>query len=313
MGKIARALLAFDREHERFARSLADFQEGPMLRRARQIGDSFVEGYHAALEANRPQALADRLARVERELAGFAYEGAGLGLALLDAFLPWRHRLIAFARGAGAPQIYMLHVGAGWALARMPVSVSRFQVHLDPLCRWMVLDGFGFHQAFHHWERTVERREVPARISGYAVRPFDVGVGRRLWFTPGDEVGHIVETVAAFPPSRQGDLWTGIGEACTFAGGRGESALRDLHQAAGPYAPQLGQGVTFAARVRERGGNPAPHTELACRLLCGMSAGAAAALTDAALAGLPPDGEIPAFEVWRCRIQDRIRETLVGG
>src|SRR5262245_6722927 len=130
MGRIARALLAFDREHERFARSLADFQEGPLRRRGQRIGESFVEGSHAALEVSRPEALAARLAGVERELSGFAYEGAGLGLALLDAFLPWQHRLSAFTRGAGAPQIYMLHVGAGWALARMPVSVARFQARL---------------------------------------------------------------------------------------------------------------------------------------------------------------------------------------
>jgi hypothetical protein len=308
MGRVARLLFSLSREQESFARSLAAFQEGPMKRRARQIGDSFVTGYHAALEDSRPQSLAASLARVEPELRGFAYEGAGLGLALLDALTPWRRdRLAAFLRGPGAAQIYMLHVGMGWALARLPVSVRRFQAGLDPLCRWMALDGFGFHEAFYRWRRTVERQEAPARVFGYALRPFDFGVGRRLWFTPGDEVGHIVRYVAAFPPSRQGDLWTGIGEACTFAGGRGEDALREIRRAAGPYAPQLGQGVAFSAKARVRAGNPAAHTELACRLLCGRSAGEAATLTDETLAGLPPDGEVPAFETWRRRIQERLR------
>ena len=308
MGRVARLLFSLSREQESFARSLAAFQEGPMRRRAQEIGDSFAEGYHAALEDSRPQTLAARLARLEPELWGFAYEGAGLGLALLDALTPWRRdRLTAFLRGPGMDQIYMLHVGAGWTLARLPVSVQRFQARLDPLCRWMALDGFGFHEAFFHWERTVERQEAPARVFGYALRPFDIGVGRRLWFTPGDEVGHILRLVASFPLSRQGDLWTGIGKACSFAGGRGESALRELRRTAGSFAPQLGQGVTFAAKVRERGGNPAPHTELACRLLCGMSASEAAVLTDETLAGLPPDGALPAFEVWRQRIQERLK------
>jgi hypothetical protein len=308
MGRVARLLFSFSREQQRYARSLAAFPEGPVRQRAEEIGESFVEGYHAALEDSRPQSLAASLARLAPEQWGFAYEGAGLGLALLDVVTPWRRdRLVTFLHGPGAAQIYMLHVGAGWALARLPVSVQRFQARLDPLCRWMVLDGFGFHEAFYHWEGTVERRELPARVFGYAARPFDFGVGRRLWFTPGDEIGHILRIVAAFPSSRQGDLWTGIGKACAFAGGRGEGAIREIRRAAGPYAPQLAQGVTFAAKVRARGGNPAAHTELACRLLCGMSAEEAAALTDEALAGLPPDGELPAFEVWRRRIQDRLK------
>jgi enediyne biosynthesis protein E3 len=310
MGRIARALFTFSREQERFARSLAAFQEGAMRRRSQQIGESFVDGYHAALEESRPEPLAARLSRMDSEQWGFAYEGAGLGLSLLDALLPGRRsRLAAFLRGPGAAQVYMLHVGAGWTLARLPVPVRRFQARLDPLCRWIVLDGFGFHEAFYRWRRTVERREVPARISGYAARPFDFGLGRRLWFTPGEEIGHIPRIVATFPASRQGDLWSGIGEACTFAGGRGEDAIRELRQAAGPFAPQLGQGAVFVAKVRARAGNPAAHSELACRLLCGMSAGDAAALADETLAGLPPDGEIPAFEVWRRRIQDRLGKT----
>ncbi|HEV2150298.1 MAG TPA: DUF1702 family protein, partial [Longimicrobiaceae bacterium] len=59
----------------------------------------------------------------------------------------------------------------------------------------------------------------------------------------------------------------------------------------------------FAARARQRAGNPAEHTERACRALCGCSADAAAAVTDAALEGLAPRGELPAYEAWRLRIQ----------
>jgi uncharacterized protein YuzE len=70
--------------------------------------------------------------------------------------------------------------------------------------------------------------------------------------------------------------------------------------------------VAFAAQVRVRGGNPAAHTELACRLLCGLSAAETAALTDETLIDLPPDGEIPAFEIWRRRIQERLRQHLAG-
>jgi hypothetical protein len=74
-------------------------------------------------------------------------------------------------------------------------------------------------------------------------------------------------------------------------------------------APELAQGVAFAAKARERAGNPAAHTELAAQAICGLSAAEAAAVTDAAFQDLPADrpGE-PAFEVWRRRIQDQFRK-----
>lgn len=307
MGKIVRALLSLSREQKRFARSLSGLADVGLRERLETIGGGFVEGYHAALEEEEPRALAERLARLDPELWGFAYEGAGLGLSLRDALPPWRRRFSEFLAGPGSGQPYMLHVGAGWLLGRLPVSPGRFLARFDPLLRWLALDGFGFHEAFYRWPRTVERRQIPARLSGYGRRPFDVGVGRRLWLTPQTDAGLVPRILATFPADRQGDLWVGVGEACAFAGGRDPEALVAIGRAAGRFSPQLGQGVAFAVTVRARGGNPAPHTDLACRLLCRMSAAEAAALAGEALAGLPPDGEIPAYEVWRRRIQDRFQ------
>ena len=73
--------------------------------------------------------------------------------------------------------------------------------------------------------------------------------------------------------------------------------------------PQRAQGVAFAAKCRQRAGNPAAHTELACAILCGMSAEQAAAVTDISLEGLNQDGEMPAYEVWRQRVQLMFGQT----
>jgi enediyne biosynthesis protein E3 len=306
MRRIVRTLLSLSGDKARFARSLADFEDPGLRRRLKAVGDAFLDGYRASLEEEDPEALAARVARIDPELWGFAHEGVGLGLCLLDSLPPWRRRFDAFLEGPGAGQPYMLHVGAGWVLARLPVSPSRFLGRFDPLLRWMALDGFGFHEAFFHWRRTVERRRLPAWLPAHGRGEFDVGVGRHLWFSPEVEAGRLAERIASFPADRQGDLWTGVGEACVFSGLRGPEAIAGALRAAGRFAPQLGQGAAFAAQVRARGGNPAPHTEAACRILCRRSAAEAAALTDEALAGLPPDGEVPAFEVWRRRIQERL-------
>jgi hypothetical protein len=245
---------------------------------------------------------------VEPELQAFAYEGAGLGLALLDAAMPWRrHRLRDFIAGAGSHQTYMLHTGAGWVLGRLPVPRRWFLSGLDPVLRWLAFDGLGFHEAFFHRRRIVESAQPPRRISVFALRSFDTGVGRRLWLVPRPDVSHVAPLVAAFSPARHGDLWTGVGEACSMAGGRDAAAIEEIRGAAGPYAPHLALGASFAAEARARSGTSSPYTDLACRLLCRMDTATAAAVARVTLENLPPDGEIPAFEIWRERVRERFR------
>ena len=52
--------------------------------RLEHIGRSFLQGYHASLCDHAPEVLASNLEAVGREFSGFAYEGAAMGLTLLD-------------------------------------------------------------------------------------------------------------------------------------------------------------------------------------------------------------------------------------
>lgn len=320
MGQLARFLLGIPAREVRRAERALGPETGEIRDRFLALGKCFADGYHAALLDPRPEPLAARLAGIERELQGFAYEGAGMGLLTLDILAPrggrhdrrGRHgRLSAFAFGAGSPQAYMLHVGAGWAMARLPVRPRRVLARLDPLLGWMTLDGLGFQTAFFHRAATIGRGEVPARVSGYARRPFDIGVGRSLWFLERADAERVGEAIARFPAERQGDLWTGVGEAAAYAGGGGREELEALRRAAEPYLPYVAQGAAFSAETRERAANPTPHTELASRLLCGATAVEAAAIARGCAADLPPDAAhaadpaLPAFEIWRQRIRQR--------
>lgn len=227
-----------------------------------------------------------------------------MALALLDGLLPWGGgRLKSFAAGVGRAHEYMLYVGAGWAFARLGRDPARAPQSLDPLLGWLAADGYGFHEGYFKWPAYVARQQRPRRLKGYALRAFDQGLGRSLWFVRGAEVQKIVETVGTFARERRADLWSGVGLACAYAGGADDVSVEALRAGAGPFAPQLAQGAAFAAKARERAGNTAAHTERACRILCGMTAGAAASLTDAALIHLPPDdADEPAYELWRRRI-----------
>ncbi|HEY1348696.1 MAG TPA: DUF1702 family protein [Ktedonobacteraceae bacterium] len=267
------------------------------------VAHSLVAGYHATLEDSRFEHLLPRLDAVELELHGFAYEGAGMGLAALDLVAPWKQRLAAFVAGPAARHIYPIYVGVGLALARLHRQPERYMSRLDPLLRWVVVDGYGFHEGFFAWKRTVERQQRPASFSPYACRLFDQGLGRALWFASGALVARVCGLIGAFPAERQTDLWSGVGLACAYAGGASRGELEALLESARPYRLQLARGAAVAAKGRVQADNLAAHTELACQVFGAVSARQAASIIDETSQGLPPDRQEPAYEVWRQRAQ----------
>lgn len=272
--------------------------------RLERVGASFLAGYHAALADEGQEALAERLSAVDPGVRGFAFEGAGMGLELLDRFaLRGGDRLLRFLGGVGAPHRYTIHVGAGWAMARTPFGLRGRVRRLDPLLRWLAYDGYGFHEGYFHWPSYRAGRPAPRRLGGYARRAFDQGLGRSLWFVAGADAGRIASAITGFEEARRADLWSGVGLACAYAGGATRSGIVALREMAGRYAPHLAQGAAFAAAARRTASNLECHTELACSLLCEKSAEEASRATDTALRHLPPDGATPAYEVWRARVR----------
>ncbi len=281
-------------------------------RRLETIGETFLYGYNAALVEDDVFSLQTCLDSVTDELRGFAYEGAAMGVTLLDQLSPFRQRrLDDLLAGPGAPHRFMVHVGAGWALARLPLRITRFQERRDALLRWLIFDGYGFHEGYFHWPKSINGQQVPARITGYARRAFDQGLGRSLWFVAGSDLLRIARTIASFSTSRHGDLWSGVGLACAYAGSLDDRNLEALRAAATGHLEELAQGAAFAAKARLTAGHCPPHTERACRVLCDLSAADAAHLTDRALISLADRGATPKYEVWRQRIQANFRKPSV--
>ncbi len=277
-------------------------------------GRSFLSGYHAALQESRPEELDKRLLQIEVLYRGFAYEGAAMALALLDHLLPtWRRRWDSFLAGPGGVHRYMMHVGYGWTMARLPWlrrSIDRRLRSFDPLLRWLIVDGYGFHEGYFYSRRYISEQARPGQLTGYSLRAFDQGLGRSLWFMCGTDAARLRELLARFHASRLPDLWSGIGLACTYAGIVDNEGLKDILESAGAYRGDLAQGASFAAKARQLAGNPAEHTDRACRQFLGLDAQSAARLSDDELRGLPVDqAEMPAFEVWRSRIRERAGTT----
>lgn len=284
----------------------------PIRLRLEEAGRSFLAGYHGALEEDGGlDRLAARLDALHPHQRGFAYEGTGFGLVVRDLLAPWRpRRLAAFFTGPGVRYVHLIHVGAGWALARLRLPFAALRRRLDPLYGWLALDGYGFHEGYFHPARSLDRRLRPRRLRGYELAVFDTGIGRSLWFREASDPARIIARVAQFPEQRRADLWSGVGLAAAYAGGVDAETLQRLKLAAGPAQPALAQGTAFGAKARALQGTPPAWTELVAEILCGATATEAAAVTDRELSALPaedgPGDEGSRFAVWRRRIQRRL-------
>lgn len=225
------------------------------------VGRSFLEGYGRIVEAPDARAAEPRLEAIPREFRGFAYEGAAMACSIMDA-LPGSkaQRLTGLLAGRGGAHTYMAYVGIGWAMARLPRPLHPDIEKTDPLLRWLILDGYGFHQAYFRTTRYVhgQHREQklpwPQHQASYAQRAVDQGIGRALWFVGGTDVDAVLSLTDAFPPARRADLYSGVGLAATYAGGAGADELLRLREGAGVYRPQLLQGRRSPRRRASRPG-----------------------------------------------------------
>ena len=299
-GKLRRRLFGLSEREALFGRRGFP-AETEMVAYLEGLGATFIRGYNAGLDATSLSHLTESLDRTDTEQVGFAWEGASMALALMDILTPWnRGRLNTFLNGPGERHIYMVHIGAGWALARLGRAIEPFLNRCDPLYRWLVMDGYGFHQGYFRWRQYIEQHQREAKLEGYAARAFDQGLGRALWFVGGADLESVTATALSFPEERRSDLFSGVGLAAAYAGKPSVDQLRTWLTLPPEYLRPIRQGVAFAAKARLRAGNPAAHTDAACFQLCGLTASEAAACTDAALQDLPKDTDAAALSLEDC-------------
>jgi len=287
---------------------------GPaQLEQLERVGNTFMVGLRVGLEAGPVDEIPSHLDGIEKTFRGFAYEGCAMGLTVADSLSLRPRRVSQFVSGVGVNHVYMAYIGVGWGMARIPKIRWRAVIPQDTLLRWLALDGYGFHQAFFKTEKWVTQHWRPARYRAwpgypdYAHRAVDQGIGRALWFVNGANPHALAACIAGYPTSRHADLWSGTGLASVYAGGVDAGTLTTLGELAGKYRPDLAQGAAYAAKTRLMTGLVVPHTEMAVQTHCGLSVQDASAVVDETGVNLPPDGAVPAYEVWRQRIRDRFQ------
>jgi enediyne biosynthesis protein E3 len=283
---------------------------------------TFIEGYNIALGESDMVQLSNRLdAAFSPALIGFAYEGAGLYFGLSDLFVGRSEsRLAAFTRSAAQQHDFITMVGAGFAIARVPFGLRRFESYqrtLDPMTAWCLADGHGFHQGYFHWKRFIERRQAaPASFNLQNRRLFDAGVGRSMWWVFGADPVPIANAISRFDTDRQGELWAGIGTAIAYAGGGTSGVATRLLDLAGPLGSDLLSGIPFAAHMRHKGMNPAEWTDEICWKLLHRSVGQTSGIIRAELREYLDSWQGPKQEKWdNCYValRDRVKRHLEHG
>lgn len=283
------------------------------------IPASVVCGFEWAIDSSGLPELERRLAMVEPELRGFAYEGATMAAVVLDAMGGFRgSRTRDLLTGPGRPHIFLTYIGIGFAMARLPRPLWRKVLpDLDGMphhatMSWLAVDGYAFDRAYFDTRRWVDEQHVPAAYPwqgrpGYFARAADQGVGRALWFVHGGDPDQVTMAVARFAAHRHGDLWSGVGLAASVAGGAGPAGLALLARAAGDHRSELGLGAVFAAAARTSAGFVPPHTEDATQAFAGLTVAEAVTLADGtAIDEDAATGDLPAYELWRTAIRGHL-------
>jgi enediyne biosynthesis protein E2 len=325
-GSIRKLLTAPDLGSTSFEALGYDTKHAPARTQLEASARQFIIGYEFGIEQRDHEGLVARLESLQREYRGFAYEGATMALSMRDVMNPLtgKKRTETFLAGPGyddgpgSRHIFMAYIGLGFALARLPGPMwkralprqSKLPDH--PSLRGLILDGYGFHQAFFHHKKWVDGQYAPPRYRWpgphtVTQRVVDQGVGRAMWFVYGGDVERLLEAIERFGPERRADLMSGAGLAATYAGGVEEEALDLLWAKAGQYRPDVAQGAVFALRARDVADLVTPGNEAAAQRFCGLTAAEASQITVEVADSLPQDSSLTTYEEFRRRVRIRFQ------
>jgi enediyne biosynthesis protein E3 len=274
-----------------------------------KIGHSFIAGHNTAWNVQSVPELRKSIDDFDLELRGFAVEGAAMASGIRSSMQFSSGGIKSVIEAFRRDFDYLTHVGVGWAIARTPWNANKLQKVLDPIHKWLAYDGLGFHDAYFHHDLVLSgwRR----RLSDYAQRAYNQGVGRALWFISGGEPLRAAELILIYPSKRRSDLWSGLGLALAYAGPLVEQEeLHNLIEKAGECSPQFAQGIAFGCEARVKANFVPLYTDLVVRTVWGDSPSAIAGLVGDVRRELPRrDTTSPRYELWRHKISEAFRRN----
>lgn len=275
----------------------------------RDVARSFIAGCNAMFGAHPFLKLDMVLAATSVERHGFVAEGAAMGALIRDALSFRGGFLDELMRHHGARFEYLMAVGAGWGLAKLPWRRRAAFGSFAPTVRGLAWDGHGFHDTYFHPRKVAGGRL--RRFSGAMAASYDAGIGRALWFLASGNGPEAVRLVREFDAARHPDLLAGLGLALGYAGQATADDWQALLTAFPDGRANLLQGLAFAAEAHRRAGTWPASLDLGAGILGGVLA---EVLADTARDLRPtdvPDTEeagLAAYDGWRRALTDTLSQ-----
>jgi hypothetical protein len=146
------------------------------------IGFSFLFGYNNFLLSTNTNSFIQKIeTSIDIQDQGFAFEGSGMSAYLLDTLMFWKKPKLfdSLIKNANTNRHeYMLYVGAGWAIARLPFKQILLNQHNSYYLDFLVFDGYGFHESYFYTNKTIKQQVRPKYINHKYYSAFDQGIGR---------------------------------------------------------------------------------------------------------------------------------------
>ena len=207
-----------------------------------------------------------RLNESNAEFTSLAYEAASYKIAVgcVDNDLSrWSNFLGNYAQKHSV----QVHIGLGWAVARLGIPISELASFVDKDNIRYVADGCGFFYGTFKKELAIVNKEQHPNIDKYGSF-FDEGLGRSLWYSTEGNLSEISNIIDSFNDYRQPDVWRGIGIAFTYAGGFDEDTIESLKHHSKQHIDQIKIGVSSVAKTRLTANTVNEYTKLVYRELC---------------------------------------------
>jgi len=319
--RLNRLVAGIDAREASFAARGFPSSDTQSQQRLESIGRFFLAGYNAALFASATSQLKGTIAAFEGRFRGFVIEGAAMGCAIADA-MPWARlsgpndRSYTFLTEHREFHPYLSTVGIGWALARIPWRRRTYLCQVDPFLISLAFDGWGFHDVYFkpgRLARPTANRAIACLGGVLALRSWDQGAGRALWFTSGGRFKAAADQIRTLSEHRRSDLFSGLGLAMTYAAGSAIPSCDEVRKLAGAYVGDLRQGSAFGLEAHARAGTLHEENERMARALTSREP---TALVEIVRAEMPAPsltclsietGQL-AYQRWRARVARALAE-----
>ncbi|MBL4653347.1 MAG: DUF1702 family protein [Flavobacteriales bacterium] len=210
-----------------------------------------------------------RLEETNSEFISLAYEAASYKIAvgcINGQFFRWSDFLNNYAEKHSV----QVHIGLGWAVARVGGTLSEISNFIEERNIRYVADGCGFFYGTFKKGIALDKKEQHSTIGEYGSF-FDEGLGRSLWYSTEGNLPEISNIISSFSENRQPDIWRGIGIAFTYAGGFDEETIDSLKRYSDKFIDQVETGVSSVVKTRLTAGTVSEYTKLVYRELCDSS------------------------------------------